>query len=436
MDGQLKPGTLLTGDSGSSYKVIRLLGAGGQGEVYDVECNGSHYALKWYFPQSADQMQKDILDNLITSGTPSPSFLWPQDLIFNKIGSFGYIMPLRPKRFKSIVDLMKGRINPTFYALCRAAYNMTYGYQLLHARGYSYRDISFGNIFFDPDNGEVLICDNDNVAPSDPNAHCTILGTPGFMAPEIVSGNARPSRETDLHSLAVLLFYTFMLGHPLDGKHEYDIKCMDENARRYLYGTNPIFIFDPADKSNRPVRGWHDTVITYWNLYPQSLKNLFTEAFTTGLHQPNRRVTENVWLKVFSNLMCGIVSCSHCSADNFYDEQKVAAHIHHTCWNCGRTIQLPYVLAVGKNRIALVKNARIYAHHINGHYDMETVVGAVVQNPNNPSIWGIKNMGKSNWTYKKPDGTQLQVESGRSATIAKDVKIDFGEAVGEIQVGS
>jgi hypothetical protein len=30
--------------------------------------------------------------------------------------------------------------------------------------GYSYRDISFGNLFFDPDTGDVLICDNDNVS--------------------------------------------------------------------------------------------------------------------------------------------------------------------------------------------------------------------------------------------------------------------------------
>lgn len=43
VDGQLKAGTFLTSESSNQYKVVALLGAGGQGEVYDVECGGKHY---------------------------------------------------------------------------------------------------------------------------------------------------------------------------------------------------------------------------------------------------------------------------------------------------------------------------------------------------------------------------------------------------------
>ena len=45
MDGQLKTGTSLTAESSNKYKVISLLGAGGQGEVYDVECGGNTLRL-------------------------------------------------------------------------------------------------------------------------------------------------------------------------------------------------------------------------------------------------------------------------------------------------------------------------------------------------------------------------------------------------------
>ena len=79
MDGLLKSGTILTSESGNKYVVKKLLGAGGQGEVYDVENGGKHYALKWYYKKTATTMQKNILDNLVAKGKPDSSFLWPED---------------------------------------------------------------------------------------------------------------------------------------------------------------------------------------------------------------------------------------------------------------------------------------------------------------------------------------------------------------------
>lgn len=293
-------------------------------------------------------------------------------------------------------------------------------------------DISFGNLFFDPDNGDVLICDNDNVSANGID-NSSVYGTPRFMAPEIVVGKAKPSRNTDLFSLSVLLFYIFMMGHPLEGKLEADIKCMDIHAMNKLYGTDPVFIFDPANKTNRPVKGYQDNVLIYWDLYPKQLKDLFTQSFTEGLTAPNKRVTEKRWLEAFANLMSGITACPSCGAEIFYDDHKVASGIAHTCWNCGSAVMMPSSLVVGKNRVLLLKDTKLYAHHICGNYDMTTVVGTVVQNPNNPSLWGIKNESTDNWTYVKPDGMQIPVAVGRSAAIAKGVKIDFGQMTGEFE---
>lgn len=244
----------------------------------------------------ASREQKEILDNLIIKGPPDETFLWPEDLIFKSYNEpFGYIMPLRPKNYVSIVDLMKRRAEPTFYSLFRAAFNLTKGYEKLHAKGLSYRDISFGNLFFNPQNGDVLICDNDNVSAAS-KLGGSVYGTPRFMAPEIVVGKEKPSRNTDLFSLAVLLFYMLLLGHPLEGKLEADIKCMDIHAMNKLFGSHPVFVFDPINKSNRPVKGYHDNVLIYWDIYPQAVRSLFLQSFTTGLTSPNRRVTEKEWM--------------------------------------------------------------------------------------------------------------------------------------------
>lgn len=438
MDGELKAGTILSSESGTKYTVKKLLGAGGQGEVYDVESGKAHYALKWYFKGSANARQKKSLETIIAKGAPDHTFLWPMELVVPaKSDVFGYVMPLRPKNYKSIVDLMKNKAQPTFYTLCRTAFNTAKSYQKLHAMGAKYQDISFGNLFFDEDTGDVLICDNDNVSfegskPGD------VLGTPGFMAPEIVKGVAegkdvKPSRNTDLYSLSVLLFYLFMVHHPLEGRLEASIKCMDMAARIKLYGTDPVFIYDPDNKTNRPVKGYQQNALTYWPIYPEKLRQMFTKAFTEGLTKPNKRVTEPQWMDLFANMMSGTMLCPKCGARVFYDMDLESKGAAHTCWNCQNPMQVPAKIIIGKNVVLLNQDTRLKHHHVYGDYDMDTCVGSVVQNPRNPNLWGIRNEDTVNWTYEKADGTQIPIEVGRTAGIASGVKIHFRDVVGEFR---
>jgi DNA-binding helix-hairpin-helix protein with protein kinase domain len=440
MNQILKPKQVVqTETTGLPCTVETFLGGGGQGEVYRAELGGDVVALKWYFPASATPEQRSALETLVKKGPPNEKFLWPMELtLAADVPGFGYVMPLREPRFKGIVDLMKRRIEPTFRALATAGLDLSHSYLQLHAEGLCYRDISFGNVFFDPDTGDVLICDNDNVTV-DGKGHVGVLGTPRFMAPEVVRGDALPSTQTDLFSLAVLLFYMFMVHHPLEGKRELEIHCLDLPAMTKLYGTDPLFIFDPNDNSNQPVPGHHDNVLAFWPLYPQFLRDLFTKAFTDGIRDPqNGRVRESEWRAAMVNLRDSIIYCAHCGAESFYDAEalKASGGQPAPCWACNKEIKLPPRIRIENNVVMLNHDTQLFPHHVDDQrlYDFSKPVAAMTQHPQDPSIWGLKNLSDEKWAVTTTEGEVKDVEPGHSARLAVGIKVNFGKVEGEIRL--
>lgn len=425
--------------SGMTCKVKQFIGSGTQGEVYRADQGGKDVALKWYFPQWATSDQRTVIETLIKKGPPSKNFLWPTELASSPgMKGFGYIMPLRENRYKSIVDLMKGRADPSFRALMTAGFELSHSFLQLHAKGLCYRDISHNNIFFDPKTGDVLICDNDNVAV-DGIAKSNISGTPRFMAPEIVRGEALPNTQTDLFSLAVLLFYMLMIHHPLEGRKEAEIKCFDPPAMKKIYGTEPVFIFDPHDNSNRPVKGYHDNALVFWPIYPQFLQNLFIKAFTDGINDSqNGRIRESEWRAAMVRLRDSIIYCPNCGKENFYDIDalRTSNGASTYCWSCKRKIILPPRIRIGKNVIMLNYDTKLFSHHVDDQkmYDFTQPIAAVSQHPKDPSIWGLKNLSSEKWVVTCDNGDIRDVEPQRNATLGSNIKINFGNVEGEIRV--
>ncbi len=426
--------------SGGRVRVDQFLGGGGQGEVYRADLSGTQVALKWYFPHQATPDQRRALQTLVEIGPPDGRFLWPIELaVESTVPGFGYIMPLREPRYKSIIDLMKRRAEPSFRALTTAGFQLADSYLQLHAKGLSYRDISFGNVFFDPKSGQVLVCDNDNVT-IDGNAGGGVIGTPRFMAPEIVRGQAYPSSETDLFSLSVLLFYMFMVHHPLEGKKEAEIRCFDLPAMTRLYGTEPVFIFDPEDDSNRPVPGLHDNAIIFWALYPQFLRALFTRAFTAGIRDPEHgRVRESEWRLAMIRLRDSLVYCANCGAENFYDRAALqnADGAGGDCWSCRQAIQIPPRIRIGRDKIVMLNHdTHLFPHHVDlrHKYDFSEAVAQVTRHPQDASRWGLQNLSDQKWVAATPDGQILDVPPGRSVSLADGTRIQFGHSEGEIKV--
>lgn len=90
---------------------------------------------------------------------------------------------------------------------------------MLHSKGLCYGDVSPANIFMSKsiDSDRVYLIDADNLR-FESSAINQPMYTPGYGAPEIVSGAALASTVTDAHALAVVVFATLALAHPLLGE--------------------------------------------------------------------------------------------------------------------------------------------------------------------------------------------------------------------------
>lgn len=426
--------------SGLACTIEQFLGSNWQGETYEVKViyTSQLLGLKWYFPHYLleNKQLRDRLNTIISLKLPAPKFVWPQDVVYTpgKPG-FGYITPLREQRFKSVVDLLKRRVEPSFRTLTTIGFELAQGFFQLHTKGLCYRDINLSSIFFDPDTGEVCLGDIESI---DLTTKPGLIGTPRFMAPELIRGEALPSRQTDLFSLAVLLFYIFMLHHPLEGKKEAALPTLDLPAMRKLYGEEPIFVFDPNNESNQPISDYHNNALLFWPIYPQFLRTLFIKAFTEGIHDPiDGRIIESDWQKIMIRLRDSIFYCHNCGVENFHDADtsNISNNKPLACWSCATEPRLPFRLHINQNVVLLNHNTQLFPYHIYSQqkYDFSRPLAEVIQNPKNSHIWGLRNLSTETWVISKDSSKVKEVAPGRSATLMDGLKIQFGKSEGTIR---
>lgn len=423
----LRPGQPFLTVNGRRGTVGPLLGAGGQGECYQALVDGLPFALKWYHRHyvAIDTGLRARLESAVRRGAPTADFLWPFDLVeIEGSGSFGYFMPLRSDDYVGMRDLIAPPPRRIELSLARRAeicLQISHSFLELHASGFCYQDINFGNIFLDPRTGRILICDNDNVNVD--GAEASIYGTRKFMAPEVVRREALPTSRTDLYSMAVLFFYTLLGWHPLDGRREHDVGLMDAEAELRLYGTDPLFLFDPANDSNGPVEGFHDAITARWHSLPGRVRALFTRAFTLGLGDPGARVLETQWRNALAAMADSVHSCDACGFEHAAETRsgRVTAHAH--CLACAAALPPPMFLLVGDKaqRLELGRTAQDEAARVEAH-------------PTRPDLLGLRNLSATAWSAGLPDGSAHSVPPGQAVRLLPGLRIDFGQVRGIVMV--
>ena len=408
---ELSKNSIVSLVGGGTATIVKELGRGGQGIVYLVEVCGEKKALKWYLNAPDDKFYRNLEHN-IASGAPSDAFLWPEYLTEKQQGSYGYIMKLRPQNYYEFGDFLLAKVSfKSFTAMLSAAMKICDGFMMLHRFGYSYQDLNDGNFFIDPHTGDVLICDNDNVMPQGEKSG--IMGKARYMAPEIVAGGI-PDKYSDRFSLSVILFMLFYANHPFEGAKVVACPCMTESYEKRFYGSEALFIYDPTDKSNLPVRGIHQNVIRRWPVFPQMLRDTFIEEFSKEkLQNPSTRMIEQNWKKIISSVRDSLVVCSNCGEETFVN----ISNSTDKCMNCGKDVDLSKRLVINNRSLPLTNNTAIYIDEDN------TPDGVVTTDSNGFML--IKNVSTETWTVETPSGKIKTVAPNEILPVKEGLKITF-----------
>lgn len=419
---------------GSPVTVGQRIAEGGQGVVYQATLpSGSPVAVKWYRPLPHAGELRAAISALSSRPRPHPAFAWPLDLVHGDgLPGFGYVMPLLAPRFRPLARIISAVEPPSFRSAAGIGRRIADAFAALHGAGLCYRDISLGNLLAVPGTGEVAIVDNDNVGTD--GSAVFVKGTLRFMAPEVLRDEVAPSTVSDLHSLAVILFFLLVHGHPLEGSRleaSYSWKTDGHVSETRLalqhFGRSPLFVFDPDDDSNRPLPG--DPRLTWWPLYPRFLRELFTRTFTLGLSDASLagRVTEGVWRRALIRLGDSVSGCA-CGASVFWDPETRGKR----CWHCGAVPPDPQLLEIPGHLVALAEGATLSSGHLQRDRDYDAIRAVVEPHPARSGELLLHNHSGTTWTVELPGEGTRQVLPGQRLRI-RPLKVDFGAVRGVIR---
>ena len=315
-------------------------GAPRQGGVKDVYFDPNRKYAVAFFRKNLDPTGRDRIERLVNQyrhgifDLPGADywrdlFRWPERIVeYN--GHTGIVVPFyQPQFFFGSSTSLDGvekdgkwfasaknynRFVPpeekgNLLGYLRICLNLSRAVRRLHAAGLAHSDLSYKNCLVDPSTGGACIIDIDGLVvpglfPPD------VVGTPDFIAPEVVAtlslpmkdpNRKHPRRETDQHALAVLIYQYLLHRHPLRGG-KFHSSDTDEQDRLEM-GSKALFIEHPTDASNRFIvkkddkdfLPWVDTQKMPYTILGPYLKEMFEQAFITGLHDPRQRPTADNW---------------------------------------------------------------------------------------------------------------------------------------------
>jgi eukaryotic-like serine/threonine-protein kinase len=276
-----------------SYQLVRLLGQGGMGEVWVAHHRllARKAAIKLVRPELLGaRTQADVAlllrrferEARATAALSSPHTIQVFDFGATGDGTFYYVMELLAGRD---LETMVREFGPlpaerVIFLLRQAAHSLADA----HARGLVHRDVKPANIYvcrmgleYDfvkvLDFGLVKLRRRDTQEDTTLTINQTTTGTPAYMAPEIILGDADVDRRADVYALGCVAY--FLLTGQLVFEAETPMKMMMQHVH-----ATPV---PPSQRSELPIpRELDDLVLACLekdpNRRPQNAEELFRMA--------------------------------------------------------------------------------------------------------------------------------------------------------------
>ncbi|MEZ4221865.1 MAG: protein kinase [Polyangiaceae bacterium] len=211
---RLEPGDVI----GGKYRVLRLIGDGGMGAVYEAhhQMLGTNVALKFLHPELAKRpglSSRFLQEARVSARIQSPHVTRVTDVDQTPSGVPFIVMELLSG--ESLQSLLDRRSKLPRDQAIDFALQILAGLEAAHALGVVHRDLKPDNVFITPSTGGpvVKLLDFGIAKLYDTSEYKkgltrpgAIMGTPEYMAPEQLYSADKVDHRADLYSLGVLLY--------------------------------------------------------------------------------------------------------------------------------------------------------------------------------------------------------------------------------------
>ncbi len=226
----LSPGHVV----GGKYRVLRLIGEGGMGSVYEAqhEVLGNRVALKFLHPEIASQPgleQRFLQEAKLSATIDDPHIVRVADVDTAPEGAYLVMELLQGEPLQAVMD-REGPLGTD--RSIRFTLQILDGLNVAHRLGVVHRDLKPDNVFVTPSNSGPLLKLLDfgiaklraeegyQMTLTRPGA---IMGTPEYMAPEQAYSADLVDQRSDLYAVGVMLFEMLSGKRPADGDSPQEI---------------------------------------------------------------------------------------------------------------------------------------------------------------------------------------------------------------------